>query len=250
MGDNNSKEAVVKQVVEDERAKETSEKQNSPGPVPKLLGLLKLGNDDKDKGNLDEYLHDQYIETDSEPEIIEIDALETDSLQPETANSEKDRSEFENLSLESANTENEESEIEESIEEEIGIEKSESMTLLLQTRRQSEFRNSVVKPKLAEILKDKNWSEEWKFASQASLGNFESESSSPKLLELVTSDDLKAKLAFIAKTRNSNQLSAASENSGSQKQDTEKHQEDEATRENGISNENILLNKTGIPHIH
>ena len=89
MGDSNSKEEAIKQVVEDEKNK-SGEENSLSTPEPNILGVRKLSSQSKvtDSGNSEiESLHDDlekdlYDVNDSEPEIIELDTdCETDKEQ-------------------------------------------------------------------------------------------------------------------------------------------------------------------------
>ena len=151
MGDNQSKEEIVKQVAGEAEGKK-DEEQDSPSPIPKLLSLLKF-KDEIDKGNLNnEYLSQNSLESevDSEPEIIEIEECETGKIEDfETENLETSKSK---TPAESARKESKESENISTEHSEIKVE-TKSLTLLemLQAGKDSEFDNSTTKSNIAEV---------------------------------------------------------------------------------------------------
>ena len=190
MGENQSKEEFVKQVVDDagEKQEAAGETQSSPSPIPKLLNLLKL-KDQTDKGNSsNEHLSQNSVasettdEVDSELEIIEFEDLETGKPKEENLNIQNEESE-ETGSL-SAESEKEDT---------YKVEPRKSLTLLeiIQTGNETEFEGSTVKPKIAEALGNRSWASEWKVASKTEVTS----EPSPMLLNFVKSDD------FTNKTR-------------------------------------------------
>ena len=234
MGDANSKEEILQKVVEDGREDNQSEgKQESPAAIPKLLSLLKLkdqppdkdGGGDKDgssasepklfgllkarqQGNSDddqfanEILHT--YQSDSEPEIIDLG--ETDIVNDDQDNEINDSDDLKvtNLLLDESNNTDIDTD-----ERESSAQKSLTLLEILQSGKESEFRNSSTKPKIAEVLKNKDYSTEWKKASKTTSDHT---STTPKLLHFMKNDDLQAKLGHMAKARNPNKISAKKEN--------------------------------------
>ena len=185
-----------------------SEKEASSTPISKLISLLK----DKEQGNLEiEHLIKEAMEADqldSDLEIIEIAELYTKIKSSDNVVPEKEESDATRLHVDNRNSEENES-------DETELKKPKSLTLLeiLQSGKDSDFQKSSTKPKIAEVLKNKDWETEWKVAIK---NTSEPKSTTPKLLHFLKNDDFHAKFGHKA-TRNSNKISAPKDD-GTEKQ--------------------------------
>ena len=174
------------------------EKEGSSTPMPKLLSLLKA----KEQGNFEvEHLIKRAMEAnqlDYDLEIIEIAELYSKIKSSDTVLRDKKESDATKLLLDNKN-------IKENESDEIELRKQESLTLLeiLQSGKDSDFQKSTTKPKIAEVLKNKDWEAEWKVAVKSTS---EPKSTTPKLLHFMKNDDFQARLGQ-KDTRNSHQIS-------------------------------------------
>ena len=197
------------------------EKEGSSAPISKLLSLLKA----REQGNFEvEHLIKEAMEEnqlDSDLEIIEIAELYTKIKSSDNVR-EKEESDATNLLLHNRNIKQNEGDKAE-------IREPKSLTLLeiLQSGKDSDFQKSTTKPKIAEVLKNKDWEAEWKVAIKSTS---EPNSTTPKLLHFMKHDDFQAKLGHKA-TRNSAHISVkkddGTENSASATESKDGREESE-----------------------
>ena len=162
------------------------ETEGSSNQLPKLLSLLKS----REQGNFEvEHLINEAMEAnqlDSDLEIIEIAELYSKIKSSDNVVREKGESDATKLLLDNRNiTENESNETE--------LTKPKSLTLLeiLESGKDSDFQKSTTKPKIAEVLKNKDWETEWKVAIKSTS---EQKSTTPKLLHFMKKDDFSSQV--------------------------------------------------------
>ena len=135
---------------------------------------------------------------DSDLEIIEIAELYSKIKSSDNVVRKKEEPDATKLLLDNRSiTENE------SDETELTNPKSLTLLEILQSGKDSDFQKSTTKPKIAEVLKNKDWETEWKVAIKSTS---EPKSTAPKLLHFMKNDNFQARLGHMA-TRNSDQIS-------------------------------------------
>ena len=212
------------------------ETEGSSNQLPKLLSLLKS----REQGNFEvEHLINEAMEAnqlDSDLEIIEIAELYSKIKSSDNVVREKGESDATKLLLDNRNiTENESNETE--------LTKPKSLTLLeiLESGKDSDFQKSTTKPKIAEVLKNKDWETEWKVAIKSTS---EPKSTTPKLLHFMKKDDFQARLGQKA-SRNSHQISVQKDDGTEKAADATQSKDGIEKSEGNSSDANVTRNHEG-----